>query len=264
VKQKWLLTAVFICLSLGQLKGQSILFDFDAAPVHVSLPIDLIAEGVTAHLSADPVYYNYSIQPANALGFTPAGFAGNCIYPNTIYKCDLLVSFDRALTDVFILYAPQELAIDTSCTMRITAYYGSKFVATNTHVLNPDGNTAWPSDVLSITAAEPFTRVVIHYDTPPPNTQENYGVIFVADNLLVTPWSAPYARIDSLITTLAGHTLITGVTVPFGMVTITATQNLSQQFDYLASTIAGGDGSFQFEDIYAPLFNERFYRVTYP
>ena len=37
-------------------------------------------------------------QRADVLGFTPQGFAGYCIYPNTIYLCDLLIAFNQPLT----------------------------------------------------------------------------------------------------------------------------------------------------------------------
>ena len=88
--------------------AQSVLFDFDNAPLHSPLPIDLTVGGITAHFSANPTYYNYSIQRADVLGFTPVGFAGNCIYPNQVYACDLLISFNPALTAVSIMYAPEE------------------------------------------------------------------------------------------------------------------------------------------------------------
>ena len=186
-------------------------------------------------------------------------------YPSSIYRCDLLISFDRALSDVAILYAPQELALDTSCTMRITTFYGSRFVATATHSLNPDGNTSWPSDILSITTSEPFTSVVINYDKTPPGAQENYGVIFMADNLVVTPWSAPYARIDSLGKDNAtGHMILRGVSIPFATITVKATDALANAFTFLANVTAASDGSFQFEDMDASSFTARFYRVTYP
>lgn len=258
------LAAILACVWLVHSQAQSVTFDFDSAPQHAPFPIDLTAGGITAHFSASPTYYNYSIQSVGVHGFTPAGFAGNCIDPSTIYLCDLLISFDRALSDVSILYAPQELALDVSCTMRITAYYGSRRVATNTHSLNPDGNTSWPSDVLSLTATQPFTSVVIHYDKPPPGAQENWGPIFMADNLVVTPWTAPYARVDSLVKMINGNTLLRGVSVPLATVTVEATSSLTQPFTFLATVSVAGDGTFQFEDVDALLYSSRFYRVIYP
>ena len=169
-------------------KGQTVLFDFDNAPLHTPLPIDLTVSGITAHFSANPAYYNFSIQRADALGFVPAGFSGYCIYPSTIYACDLLISFNRPLTAASILYAPEEYATDSSCRMRITAYMGTTFVATNTYTIDPPGT--WPSGTLSIATTQPFDNVVIHYDAAPP-TGGDYGPVFMADNLLVTPVAAP-------------------------------------------------------------------------
>ena len=263
MNKRWLIAAAVVCFSVTGLVAQSVLFDFDSAPAGSTLPIYLTVNGITAHFSGDPAWYNYSIQSAGVMGFTPAGFAGNCIYPSSVYLCDLLISFDRALSDASIMYSPQELATDSSCTMRITAYYGSRFVATNTYSIPTDQPATWPTGTLSIATSQPFTNLVIHYDKVPA-TGGDYGVIFMADNLVVTPWSAPYARIDSVTATVQGHTIITGVCVPFGTVTITATATLAQQFNYLGSAVAGGDGSFQFEDPDAASFPTRFYRVTYP
>ncbi len=183
-----LVTALGFCLS--ETKAQSILFDFDNAPLHSPLPVDLTVGGITAHFSANPAYYNYSIQRADVLGFTPAGFAGYCIYPNTIYPCDLLISFDRTLSDVSILYAPEEYDTDSSCTMRITAYMGTTFVGTSTHRIQIPGT--WPTGTLSFSSTQPFDNVVIHYDQPPV-TGGDYGPIFMADNLWVTEAQVPTA-----------------------------------------------------------------------
>ena len=94
--------------------GQSVLFDFDNAPLYSPLPIDLTVGGITAHFSASPTYYNYSIQRADVLGFTPVGFAGYCIYPSQVYLCDLLISFDHALADISIMYAPRLIVHDAN------------------------------------------------------------------------------------------------------------------------------------------------------
>ena len=234
-------------------------FDFDAAPLGASLPISLTVEGITANFSANPAYYNFSIQPADVLGFTPTGFAGLCIYPSTIYLCDLLISFDRALSDISIMYAPEEYATDSSCTMRITAYYGDRLVGTNTNTIDPPGT--WPTGLLNLTSTEPFTRVVIHYDKVPV-TGGDYGPIFMVDNLTVTPWTASYARIDSIAKNGVGPMMLRGVSVPFANVTVLSTTNLTQSFQMLGSATVGSDGSFQFED--TDSYATRFYRVTYP
>lgn len=177
------LSALFSFYS-SPVTAQSVLFDFDNAPLHTSLPIDLTVSNVSAHFSANPSYYNYSIQRADALGFTPVGFAGYCIYPNTIYPCDLLISFNPTLTAISIMYAPEEYATDSSCTMRITAYMGATIVGTNTYTIPEPGT--WPTGTLSFSSMQPFDNVVIHYAAPPV-TGGDYGPIFMADNLVVTP-----------------------------------------------------------------------------
>jgi hypothetical protein len=165
-------------------QAQDVTFDFDNAPIHAPLPLDITAGGITGHFSSSSPFYNYSIQPADVLGFTPQGFSGLCIFPSTVFQSDLLVSFDTQLTSASVLYAPEEYATDSSCTMRMTAYLGATYVGTNTYQ-NPNPGT-WPSAILSFSSISPFDNIVIHYDAPPP-TGGDYGPIFMLDNLVVTP-----------------------------------------------------------------------------
>lgn len=176
-----------LCLLGVQAGAQDVLFDFENATLHMPLPIDVSAGGINAHLWATP-YYNYSVQWANTMGFTPVGFSGLCIYPNSVFKEDLNASFNMQVTDFSILYAVQELECDSSARMRVTAYQDATFVGTNTTSAVPGG--VWPSATLRITTATPFNRVVVHYDAPPP-TGGDYGVIFMADNMRVTPVPEP-------------------------------------------------------------------------
>ena len=162
--------------------AQSVLFDFDNAPLHSSLPIDQTAGGITAHLSGTG--QGYSIQEANVLGFTPPGFAGRIIDPNSINLADLIIRFDQTLTDFSIMYCCQELGCDDAATMRVTAYRNGNFVGTNTKTASFPGT--WPVDTLSCSFPQGFDSVVVHYASPPP-TCRDYGVIFLADNMRVTP-----------------------------------------------------------------------------
>lgn len=162
--------------------SQAVLFDFDSAPVHTSLPIYQTAGGITAHLSATG--QGYSIQYANVLGFTPPGFAGLIIYPNSIYAADLLVRFDQILTDFSIMYSCQELGCDDAATMKVTAYKNGAYVGFSTRTATFPGT--WPVDTLSCHFPQGFDSVVVHYLSPPPTCQD-YGTIFMADNMRVTP-----------------------------------------------------------------------------
>jgi len=165
-------------------QAQDVTFDFNNAPLHAPLPLDLTAGGITGHFSSGSPLYNYSIQAADVLGFTPQGFSGLCIFPSTIYQSDLLISFDTQLTSASILYAPEEYATDSSCTMRMTAYLGANYIGTNTYQIPIPGT--WPTGTLSFSSTSPFDNIVIHYDAPPP-TGGDYGPIFMADNLIVMP-----------------------------------------------------------------------------
>jgi hypothetical protein len=173
-------------LGTGAAQAQSVLFDFDAGPVHAPLPLDQVAGGITGHFTATGE--GYAIQPADTLGFTPIGFAGNCIYPSSVFPADLLIAFDHDLTDISLLYAPEEYTTDSSATLRITAYLGANLVGTNTATAAVPGT--WPSATLAFTSAQPFDNVVVHYDAPPP-TGGDYGPIFMVDDVLVTPAVVP-------------------------------------------------------------------------
>lgn len=178
-----IITSIALCVPA---EAGAVLFNFDNVPQYSPLPLNVTVDGITAHLSATG--QGFSIQSANVLGFTPAGFSGNSIYPNSVYPADLIVGFSQTLTDFSILYAPEEYATDSSATMRVTAYMNGTFVGTNTATADPPGT--WPSATLSFSSALGFNSVVVHYDAPPP-TGGDYGPIFMADNMNVTAVPEP-------------------------------------------------------------------------
>ncbi len=177
----FIVSLVITVFSVMGASAQGVLFDFDNAPLHASLPVDQTAGGITAHLSATAP--GYSIQEANALGFTPQGFTGRVIYPNGINRADLLIRFDQTLTGFSIMYSCQELGCDDAATMRVTAYMHGGVVGTNTKTASHPGT--WPVDTLSCTVPQGFDSVVVHYDSRPPTCQD-YGTIFLADNMRVS------------------------------------------------------------------------------
>jgi len=174
-----------VMAELPMASAQPVLFDFDNAPIHTSLPVNQIVSGVTAHFSATGS--GYSIREANVSGFVPQGFAGNIIYPNSIYLSDLLISFDQTLTDFSIMYSCQELGCDDAATMRVTAYMNGIYTGTNTKTASTPGT--WPVDKLQCSFPQGFDSVVVHYDSRPPTCQD-YGVIFMADNIEVSALNA--------------------------------------------------------------------------
>lgn len=169
--------------------ADTVLFDFDNAPLHAPLPLDITAGPLTAHLSATGE--GFSIQTADVLGFTPAGFSGYAIYPSSVFAADLLVTFSSPVQGVSILYAPEEYACDSSATMRITAYLGGTFVGTATATAPAPGT--WPTGTLAIATTAPFDNVVIHYESPPP-TGGDWGPVFMADNMNVTTSDVLFAN----------------------------------------------------------------------
>ena len=195
----WVLLAGLL---LTRAEAGSVLFDFDNANPYTPLPISLSVEGITAQFSGTG--QGYSIQRANTLGFTPVGFSGNCIYPSSVYAADLRIAFSVLLTDFAILYAPEEYDCDSSARMRVTIYRDGTVVGTAT--TNAHAGT-WPTATLRIAAAAGFNSAVVHYDAPPV-TGGDWGPIFLADNLVVTPAARPSATAILLVnpTILPGGT----------------------------------------------------------
>ncbi|MCX6256521.1 MAG: T9SS type A sorting domain-containing protein [Bacteroidia bacterium] len=170
-----------VIAQLSPASAQTVLFDFDNAPLYTSLPLDQTVSGITAHLSATG--QGYSIQEANVLGFTPQGFSGHILNPNSINLSDLLINYDHTLTDFSIMYSCQELGCDDAATMRVTVFMNGSFIGTNTKIAGNPGT--WPVDTLKCSFPQGFDSVVVHYDSPPP-TCHDYGVIYLADNMQVT------------------------------------------------------------------------------
>ena len=173
-------------LLVGQAEANTV-FDFDGGPVHTSLPLDQTAGDIVAHFSA--AGQGYSIQPLPVTGLWPAGFSGNCLYPNSVFASDLSIAFSTSLSDISLLYSPEEYATDTSCTMRITAYNGTTLVGTTTYSI-PGDTFTWPTGTLAIAPSQPFDNVVVHYDAAPA-TGGDYGPVFMVDNVDVTPVPTP-------------------------------------------------------------------------
>jgi len=176
------LLGVIAAFGLLPCGGKATIFTFDGGPVYSPLPLYQSAGGITAHFTATG--QGFSIQPLPVTGLWPAGFSGNCLSPSSIYAADLLISFDTSLSDISLLYSPEEYGTDTSCTMRITAYNGATAVGTTTYSIPGDAFT-WPTGTLAITPSQPFDNVVVHYDAAPA-TGGDYGPIFMVDNVNVT------------------------------------------------------------------------------
>jgi hypothetical protein len=262
-------TQILIVLSgllILRVEAQSVLFDFDSLAAHSGLPAAYTVGGITATFTATG--QGFSIQPANTLGFTPVGFAGNCIYPNSINAADLLVSFSAPLTDFSILYAPHELACDSSANMRVTAFLNGTLVATATTNATWNCTCTWTSQILPISSAQPFNSVVVHYDAPPlpnPNPCQDYGTVFLADNITVT--AAPAIILTNLAKLANGAFQFTFTNTPNAPFTVLGTTNLSLPFSNWTALVGlteGPPGQYQFTDLPATNTPWRFYRVTSP
>jgi len=254
---------ILVALLIFRAEAQTVLFDFENAPRYTSLPINLTVGGITAHFSASG--QGFSIQLVTVQGINPGGgFAGNCIYPNSVYAADLLVSFSKPLTAFSILYATQELACDDSATMRVTAYMNGTPVGTSTANSTPLCTCTYQANTLSITTTQAFNSVVVHYDAKPPTCQD-WGPVFLADNMIVTPMPPILLTTPTKLTNAAFQFTFTNTpNYPF---TVLGTTNLSLPFSNwttLTGLTEAPPGQFQFTDSHATNIPSRFYRVTSP
>jgi hypothetical protein len=243
-----------------RMEAQNVLFDFDSLAAHSGLPGAYTVGGITAGFSATG--QGFAIQPANSLGFTPVGFAGNCIYPSSIYAADLIVDSSTPLTDFSILYAPEEYACDSSATMRVTAYLDGALVGSAT--TNAQAGT-WPSETLQFHSAQPFNKVVVHYDKPPA-TGGDWGPIFMADNMVVTPAPPPIVLANATMS-VSGGFQFDFTNAPGGTFTVRASTNPALAITNWAALGAATEmspGQYQFTDLQATNHAQRFYRVSSP
>ncbi len=243
-------------------EAQSVLFDFENAPPFTPLPINLTVGGITAHFSATG--QGYSVQLATVQGLHPAGFTGYCIYPSSINGADLIVDFSTPLTDFSILYAPEEYACDSSATMRVTSYLNGTLVGTAT--TNAQAGT-WPTETLRFSSTQNFDRVVVHYDAPPV-TGGDYGPVFMADNMAVTPASPPIV-LEQAKRRGNGVFQFAFTNTPGSTFTVLGSTNAAlplASWNVLGSIteIPPGSGSYQFTDLQATNRPQCFYRVSSP
>jgi hypothetical protein len=117
---------------------------------------------------------------------------------------------------------------------------------------------------LSITTTQAFNRVVVHYDARPPTCQD-WGPIFLADNMSVTP--LPPIILTDLKRLPTGTFQFTFANLPNWPFTVWGTTNLSlpvSNWTTLTGLTEAPPGQYQFIDLQATNLPQRFYRVTSP
>ena len=177
-----LTSPLLVALIASRSTGQSVSFNLDNASPFTSLPVTVSSGGIGATLTG--TMQGFSIQFANTMGFTPVGFSGLCVYPNSVFPADLNISFTKTLTGFSILCAVQDLYCDNGATMKVTAKMNGTAVGTATATAPPD--FYWPSTTLAINVPSGFNSVTVHYQSAPPGCGD-WGPIFMADNIVVTP-----------------------------------------------------------------------------
>jgi len=259
---KALLLVLALGFTISEAGAQSIVFNLDNASVSSSFPVDVTVSDVTLHLSSSGIG-GYSMQPADVLGFKPQGFEGLCIYPSSVFAADLHIAFSTAMTSFSIVYAPQELGCDASATLRVNAYMKGISVGTTTTNATDLCTCTWQSQILEITLPQPFDKVIVHYDAKP--ACQDYGPIFMADNIVVTPAPPPIVITDPTILS-NGAFQFSFTNQPNATFTVLGGTNLSPFSSWipLPGLLETVPGSFQFTDPEATTFLRRYYRVTSP
>lgn len=257
-----LILAALLAVPAG---AQSVLFDFENAGAGSSLPISLTAAGLRADFWKTGLGGFYVQQPPNASLPTPAGFSGNCLIPTGISAADLHVAFSQPLIDFAILYSPQELGCDASATMRVTAYLDGALVGTSTTNATLQCTCTWASEWLRFSSSQAFNMVVVHYEAPAPSCQD-YGTIFMADNMTVT-LAPPPIILANAVQLVNGAFQFGFTNVPNAPFTVFGTTNPALPFSNwtaLGSPTETPLGQYAFIDLEATNIPRRFYRVSSP
>jgi hypothetical protein len=245
--------------------AQSVLFDFENASANHQVPFSLTAGGITASFSKTGLGGFYVDLPQNAIGVIPVGFSGLCLNPTSIYAADLNAAFSVTLTDFSILYATQELACDQSATMQVTAYLNGTLAGsatTNATALCP---CTWQAQTLAFSSAQGFNSVVVRWVAPGPTCQD-YGPLFVADNVVVTLAPPPIVLTNPKPLT-GGAFQFSFTNTPGRNFTVFGITNISvplSNWTALAGLTETAPGQFQFTDLEATNHQTRFYRVRSP
>jgi hypothetical protein len=251
-------------LLVARAGAQSVVFDFENAGAGSSLPISLTVGGIRADLSSTGLGGFYVQRPQNAALPTPAGFSGNCLIPTGISAADLHAVFSHPLSDFAILYSPQELGCDASATMRVTAYLDGTLVGTSTANATAWCTCTWAAEWLRFSSAQGFNTVVVHYDAPAPTCQD-YGTIFMADNMTVTPVPLPIVLENPLLPGGGTGFWFAFTNWPGSTFTVLAATNSTQP--PASWTVRGAPteispGYYQFNDSAATNHRAQFYRVS--
>jgi len=183
----------------------------------------------------------------------PSGLAGQTVIGGYVYRGKQIPALNG--TYVFADYlGPESSSVNPNNLGRI-------------YTLNFDGTSASnPQDIT--TELFPTNTGGFTLSNPSSLGEDANGELYICDisggNVFkivpVTP-----SIVIVLITKVAnGHAFLLVNGVPFKNHTIKATTDLAQQFMTIGTMAAGGDGSFQFEDVNAGTFPARFYQATYP
>jgi hypothetical protein len=156
------------------------------------------------------------------------------------------------------LYAPQELACDSSATMRVTAYLDGMLVGSA--ITNAQPGT-WPSETLRFASLQGFNSVVVHYDKPPV-TGGDWGPIFMADNMKIT---ATIVLCGGVLRNGSFHLAFSGI--PGSAPAVFSSPNPAlplASWTLLGQATETGPGQYEFVDAQTMNLQSRFYRVTLP
>jgi hypothetical protein len=150
--------------------------------------------------------------------------------------------------------------------MRVTAYLGGVLEGTATMTADPPGT--WPTATLTISLPAGFDSVVVHYDAPPP-TGGDWGPIFMADNMAVTPMSLLPGPIHLTAPRMLpdGTFQFSFTNTPGMSFTVLGTEDLSQtvtNWTVLGTATQISPGQFQFIDALAPNSPAKSYTVRSP
>ncbi len=145
-------------------------------------PFDNAKAGVVAHFAGADGLSAYSLQSDATISWShQVRLTGNYLWPNSIYRNNLEVTFDRRVTSVSLDFATEEMEAwaDTPSPLVLTAYLNDTPVG-GAQAAGAYGATTYPEGFLLFTSAAPFNRIVLTVGPNPWGTNN-----FISDNFTI-------------------------------------------------------------------------------
>ena len=152
---------------------------------YTSTPFFLTVDGVTAHFYSPQDSPAFSLQNDGTLFYHQVNLNGNYLWPDSIYRNDLYITFSKPVTTISLDFATVEMEswADVPSPLVLTAYNDSTSnpPVGSAQAAGVYAGTTYPEGTLVFTSAQPFNLVTLTVGSNPFFTNN-----FMSDNYSVT------------------------------------------------------------------------------